>query len=254
MQQIVVKLPQDKRCQNGDVLRRIEESHQSQKPIEQRRPQTAHIQRSPVVIIARRLPACLHDQRRELARVYGQLGCIPEAPLSAPNPFRFTPLSGSRLPSRILPYSPWRLTPAKGIQRFTWTLYAKPSFMTLTIVQSDLAPRVYGPYSQAIIADRIVYTAGQLPLDPETMELVPGAITEQATQVLANLRAVLQGAGSDLNQVVKTTLFLVDLADFEALNQVYARAFGDHRPARSTVQVAALPRGARVEIDAIAVK
>jgi 2-iminobutanoate/2-iminopropanoate deaminase len=126
--------------------------------------------------------------------------------------------------------------------------------MTLSIVHSDLAPRVYGPYSQAIIAERTVYTAGQLPLDPATMELVPGGITEQANQVLANLRAVLRGAGSDLNQVVKTTLFLVDLADFEAMNQVYARAFGDHKPARSTVQVAALPRGARVEIDAIAVK
>ncbi len=126
--------------------------------------------------------------------------------------------------------------------------------MTLSTVHSDLAPRVYGPYSQAIIAEHTIYTAGQLPLDPATMELVPGGITEQADQVLANLRAVLRGAGTDLNQVVKTTLFLVDLADFEALNLVYARAFGDHKPARSTVQVAALPRGARVEIDAIAVK
>jgi 2-iminobutanoate/2-iminopropanoate deaminase len=126
--------------------------------------------------------------------------------------------------------------------------------MTLSIAHSDLAPRVYGPYSQAIIAERLIFTAGQLPLDPATMELVPGGITEQATQVLANLRAVLRGAGSDLNQVVKTTLFLVDLADFEALNQVYARVFGEHKPARSTVQVAALPRGARIEIDAIAVK
>jgi 2-iminobutanoate/2-iminopropanoate deaminase len=126
--------------------------------------------------------------------------------------------------------------------------------MTLKIAHSTLAPRVYGPYSQAIIADRVIYTAGQLPLDPVTMELVPGGIREQALQVLTNLRAVLQGAGTDLNRVVKTTLFLVDLADFEALNQVYADAFGDHKPARSTVQVAALPRGARVEIDAIAVK
>jgi 2-iminobutanoate/2-iminopropanoate deaminase len=125
--------------------------------------------------------------------------------------------------------------------------------VTLSIVHSDLAPRVYGPYSQAIIADRIVYTAGQLPLDPETMDLVPGGITDQAIQVLTNLRAVLHGAGTDLDRVVKTTLFLIDLADFDALNQVYARVFGDHKPARSTVQVAALPRGARVEIDAIAV-
>lgn len=124
--------------------------------------------------------------------------------------------------------------------------------MTLTIAHSDLAPRVYGPYSQAIIADRIVYASGQLPLDPATMELVPGGITEQAIQVIANLRAVLQSAGTDFNRVARTTLFLVDLADFDAVNQVYARAFGDHKPARSTVQVAALPRGARVEIDAVA--
>jgi 2-iminobutanoate/2-iminopropanoate deaminase len=126
--------------------------------------------------------------------------------------------------------------------------------MILSIAHSDLAPRVYGPYSQAIVADRIVYTAGQLPLDPVTMDLVPGGITEQAHQVLANLRAVLEAAGTDLTQVVKTTLFLVDLADFEALNGVYASVFGNHKPARSTVQVAALPRGARVEIDAVAVK
>jgi 2-iminobutanoate/2-iminopropanoate deaminase len=126
--------------------------------------------------------------------------------------------------------------------------------MILSIAHSDLAPRVYGPYSQAIVADRVVYTAGQLPLDPVTMDLVPGGITEQAHQVLANLRAVLEAAGTNLTQVVKTTLFLVDLADFEALNGVYASVFGKHKPARSTVQVAALPRGARVEIDAVAVK
>ncbi len=126
--------------------------------------------------------------------------------------------------------------------------------MTLTIAHSDLAPRVYGPYSQAIVADSIVYAAGQLPLDPATMELVPGGIAEQAAQVLVNLQAVLRGAGTDLDRVVKTTLFLVDLADFDTLNQVYALVFGDHKPARTTVQVAALPRGARVEIDAIAVK
>ena len=123
----------------------------------------------------------------------------------------------------------------------------------LTIARSDHAPRVYGPYSQAITAGGLVFTAGQLPLDPASMEVVAGGIREQAIQVLANLRAVLQAAGSDLDRVVKTTLFLVDLTDFDALNEVYAQAFEDHKPARSTVAVASLPRGVRVEIDAVAV-
>jgi len=124
--------------------------------------------------------------------------------------------------------------------------------MALTISHSEHAPRVYGPYSQAITVGDLVFTAGQLPLDPASMEVVAGGIKEQATQVLANLRAVLQAAGTDLDRVVKTTLFLVDLADFAALNEVYAEAFGAHKPARSTVEVAGLPRGARVEIDAVA--
>lgn len=125
--------------------------------------------------------------------------------------------------------------------------------MTLTATNSPHAPRVYGPYSQAVSDGKLVFTAGQLPLDPATMEIVPGGIHEQATQVLVNLRAVLVAAGSDLDRVFKTTLYLVDLADFEPLNKVYAAAFGDHKPARSTVAVAALPRGARVEIDAVAI-
>lgn len=125
--------------------------------------------------------------------------------------------------------------------------------MTLTATNSPHAPRVYGPYSQAVSDGKLVFTAGQLPLDPATMEIVPGGIHEQATQVLVNLRAVLVAAGSDLDRVFKTTLYLVDLADFEPLNKVYAEAFGDHKPARSTVAVAALPRGARVEIDAVAI-
>lgn len=125
--------------------------------------------------------------------------------------------------------------------------------MTLTATNSPHAPRVYGPYSQAVSDGKLVFTAGQLPLDPATMEIVPGGIHEQATQVLANLRAVLVAAGSDFDRVFKTTLYLVDLADFEPLNKAYAQAFGDHKPARSTVAVAALPRGARVEIDAVAI-
>lgn len=124
----------------------------------------------------------------------------------------------------------------------------------IAVAHSDHAPKAYGPYSQAIAVGNLVYTAGQIPLDPASMEVVAGGIKEQTTQVLANLRAVLQAAGSDLDRVVKTTLFLVDLADFDALNEVYAQAFGDHKPARSTVAVAGLPRGVRVEIDAVAVK
>ena len=124
----------------------------------------------------------------------------------------------------------------------------------ITVAHSDHAPKVYGPYSQAIAVGNLVYTAGQIPLDPASMEVVAGSITEQTTQVLANLRAVLQAAGSDLDRVVKTTVFLVDLADFDALNEVYAQAFGDHKPARSTVAVAGLPRGVRLEIEAVAIK
>lgn len=124
----------------------------------------------------------------------------------------------------------------------------------MTFANSDRAPRVYGPYSQAIALGSMVYTAGQLPLNPATMEIVAGGIEAQATQVLANLRAVLQAAGSDLDRVVKTTLYLIDLADFEAFNLIYAQAFGEHKPVRSTVAVAALPRGARVEVDAVATR
>lgn len=126
--------------------------------------------------------------------------------------------------------------------------------MTLTTSHSPLAPKVYGPYSQAVTVGDLVYTSGQLPLDPQSMEVVAGGIREQARQVLANLRAVLQAAGSDFDRVVKTTLYLVDLADFDALNEVYAQAFGDYRPARSTVEVSRLPRGVRVEIDAVATR
>jgi len=124
--------------------------------------------------------------------------------------------------------------------------------MTLTVTYSERAPAVYGPYSQAITVGDLIYTSGQIPLDPVSMKVVEGGIEEQAAQALANLRAVLQTAGSDLDRVVKTTVFLVDLADFAGLNEVYARAFGDHRPARSTVGVSSLPRGVRVEIEAIA--
>lgn len=124
--------------------------------------------------------------------------------------------------------------------------------MPLDFVSTPRAPKAIGPYSQAVRAHGFLFTAGQVALDPEKGELVAGGISEQTTRVLDNLGAILAAAGSDLAQVVKTTVFLVDMADFSAMNEVYSRAFGDHRPARSTVAVAALPRGARVEIEVIA--
>lgn len=124
--------------------------------------------------------------------------------------------------------------------------------MAIHIVATEGAPKAIGPYSQATVANGFVYTAGQIAFNPQTMEIVHGGITEQTERVLANLRAVLQAAGSDLSRVVKTTVFLVDMADFPAMNEVYAHSFGGHKPARSTVAVAALPRGVRVEIEVVA--
>ena len=124
--------------------------------------------------------------------------------------------------------------------------------MPIEFVATPNAPRAIGPYSQATRAGGLLFTAGQVGFDPSTGELVDGGIAEQTERVLQNLRAILQAAGLDMAHVVKTTVFLVDMADFAAMNKVYAEAFGDHRPARSTVAVAALPRGARVEIEAIA--
>jgi len=117
------------------------------------------------------------------------------------------------------------------------------------VVQTDAAPKALGPYSQAVVANGLVFCAGQIPLDPATGQIVEGDITAQAERVLANIRAVLGDVGAELTDVAKATIFLVDLADFAAVNAVYAEAFGDHRPARSTIQVAALPAGARVEIE-----
>jgi 2-iminobutanoate/2-iminopropanoate deaminase len=119
-------------------------------------------------------------------------------------------------------------------------------------IATDHAPRAIGPYSQAIACDGVLYLSGQIPLDPRTGTLVQGTVQEEVGRVLDNLRAVLEAAGSGIEEVLRTTVYLTDLKDFEAMNEVYARCFGRHRPARSTVQVAALPRGARVEIDAIA--
>lgn len=121
----------------------------------------------------------------------------------------------------------------------------------LRLIATDQAPAAIGPYSQAIRLGELVFASGQIPLPPGGGDLVGTTIGEQTDRVLANLAAVLAAAGSSLRQVVKTTVFLIDLGDFNEMNEVYARHFGEHRPARSTVQVAALPRGARVEIEAI---
>ncbi|MEO8634910.1 MAG: RidA family protein [Gemmatimonadales bacterium] len=124
--------------------------------------------------------------------------------------------------------------------------------MSIKIVVSDDAPKAIGPYSQATMAGGMIFTAGQIALNPATMEVVGGGIREQSERVFKNLEAVLTAAGSNFSKVVKTTVYLVDMADFAAMNEVYARFFGDHKPARSTVAVAGLPRGVRVEIDVIA--
>lgn len=124
--------------------------------------------------------------------------------------------------------------------------------MPLKTVVTDDAPKAIGPYSQAIVANGFLFTAGQIALDPATGQVVPGDVKAQAERVLANLAAVLGAAGCSWRHVVKTTVFLQDMNDFPAVNEVYGRVLGDARPARSTVQVSALPRGVLVEIDAIA--
>jgi 2-iminobutanoate/2-iminopropanoate deaminase len=120
------------------------------------------------------------------------------------------------------------------------------------IVSTDKAPKAIGPYSQAIRTDDLVFTAGQLGLDPATMELVEGGIEAQTRQALTNLKHVLEATDSGLNFVVKTTVFLQDMRDFANMNSVYSEFFPENPPARSTVQVAALPKGGLVEIECIA--
>ena len=123
--------------------------------------------------------------------------------------------------------------------------------MNRETVHTDRAPKVIGPYTQAVKANGFVYTAGQIPIDPSTGNIVDGGVTEQTRQVLENLKAVLQAAGSSLEQVVKATVFLKQMADFAAMNEVYAEYLSAAKPARSTVAVAELPRGALVEIDLV---
>ena len=119
-------------------------------------------------------------------------------------------------------------------------------------IQTDQAPAAIGPYSQAIKAGGFVFVSGQIPIDPNTGEFVAGGIAEQTERVLTNLAAVLEAAGSSLNHVVKTTVFLADMAEFAAMNEVYGKFFADLPPARATVAAAGLPRNARVEIEAVA--
>jgi 2-iminobutanoate/2-iminopropanoate deaminase len=120
------------------------------------------------------------------------------------------------------------------------------------IIFTDRAPKAIGPYSQAIRTESLVFTAGQVGINPETGELAGGGIEEQTRQALSNLKSVLEAANSGLNFVVKTTVFLKDMNDFAKMNAIYGEAFGENPPARSTVAVAGLPKGALVEIEAIA--
>lgn len=120
------------------------------------------------------------------------------------------------------------------------------------IIKTEDAPQAIGPYSQAISAGGFVFLSGQIPLDPATGQFVEGGIAEQTEQVLRNLSKVLEAAGTSMARVVKTTVFLADMGDFVAMNEVYGRFFSENPPARSTVQAARLPRDARVEIDVIA--
>jgi 2-iminobutanoate/2-iminopropanoate deaminase len=121
------------------------------------------------------------------------------------------------------------------------------------IIATERAPRAIGPYSQAVRSGNFLFASGQIPIDPATGEFVSGGIAEQTEQVMRNVSAILEAAGAGLPQVVKTTVFLADMDDFTAMNEVYGRYFGENPPARATVQAARLPRDARVEIEAIAI-
>lgn len=119
-------------------------------------------------------------------------------------------------------------------------------------INTPSAPAAIGPYAQAKVVGNLLFTAGQIPLDPETMQLVSGPIEAQTEQVIRNLSAVLKAAGTDWSRVVKTTVFMADMGDFAAFNAAYEKLIGDAKPARSAVQVGALPKGARIEIELVA--
>ncbi|MCL2710783.1 MAG: RidA family protein [Planctomycetaceae bacterium] len=122
----------------------------------------------------------------------------------------------------------------------------------MKIINTSSAPAAIGPYSQGIVSNGFLFTSGQVPLVPEDMSFIDGTIEEQTRRVLENLDAILTAAGTSWSRVVKTTVYMIDLADFGTMNTVYEQHLGEARPARSTVQVAALPRGAKVEIDLVA--
>jgi len=124
----------------------------------------------------------------------------------------------------------------------------------MNAIQTPNAPTAIGPYAQAIEANGFIFCSGQIPINPVSGNVEKAGATEQTMQVLLNLKAVLEAAGSGLGKVVKTTVFLADMGDFPFVNKVYAEVFGDHKPARSTVQVVRLPKSVRVEIEAIAIK
>lgn len=123
----------------------------------------------------------------------------------------------------------------------------------MKVVATDTAPKAIGPYSQAIVANGMIFVSGQIPIDPASGNLVEGSITDQTKQVMSNLAAILEATGADFSKVVKTTVYLKDMGDFTEMNEVYGSHFPDHKPARATVQVAKLPRDVAVEIDCIAV-
>jgi 2-iminobutanoate/2-iminopropanoate deaminase len=120
------------------------------------------------------------------------------------------------------------------------------------IVSTEQAPKAIGPYSQAVIHNGLVFCSGQIPLDPATGQIIEGGVAVETERVLENLKAVLEASGSSLDRVLKTTVFLKDMADFPKMNEIYGRYFPENSPARSTLEVASLPRGAKVEIEAMA--
>jgi len=142
----------------------------------------------------------------------------------------------------------------KAVKRTAVQQAAAPKATKRTVISTELAPKAIGPYSQAIRANGFVFCAGQTPIDPAVGKLIEGDVPAQTRRVLQNLSAILAAAGTSLSKVVKTTVFLTDMANFKAMNEVYAEFFPEHPPARSTIAVAGLPLGAQVEIECIALE